>query len=54
MHDAEHLLADVEIARAYRRSCALALVLGRWGGPAEALQVLDELFEDDGSNQPCN
>ena len=47
--DAEHLLRRaIEIAPAFSAARAqLALVLGRMGRPAEALPLLDQLFEDD-------
>lgn len=48
--DAEHLLRRaIEIAPGFTAARAqLALVLGRMGRPAEALPMLDELFEQDG------
>jgi tetratricopeptide (TPR) repeat protein len=50
LHDAEHLLRRaIEIAPGFTAARAqLALVLGRMGRPAEALPLLDQLFEQDG------
>src|SRR4029453_2627818 len=50
MQDAEHLLRrGVEIAPGFTAARAqLGLVLGRMGRPAEALPLLDVLFEGDG------
>jgi tetratricopeptide (TPR) repeat protein len=52
LHDAEHLLRRaVEIAPNFTAARAqLALVLGRMGRPAEALPLLDQLFEEDGED----
>jgi len=49
LHDAENLLRRaVEIAPGFTAARAqLALVLGRMGRPAEALPLLDQLFEED-------
>ncbi|HEY5458908.1 MAG TPA: sulfotransferase [Sphingomicrobium sp.] len=50
MRDAENLLRRaIEIAPGFTAARAqLALVLGRMGRPAEALPLLDQLFEQDG------
>lgn len=52
LHDAEHLLRRaVEISPGFTAARAqLALVLGRMGRPAEALPLLDTLFEQDGED----
>lgn len=52
LHDAEHLLRRaLEVAPGFTAARAqLALVLGRMGRPAEALPLLDELFENDGED----
>ena len=52
LRDAEHLLRRaLEVAPGFTAARAqLALVLGRMGRPAEALPLLDMLFEEDGED----